>query len=43
MLASMLHSPRDVRCEEVAEPEILKPTDASAVTLLRLMAARAPP
>ncbi|GHE73766.1 hypothetical protein GCM10019059_36590 [Camelimonas fluminis] len=28
MLASVLHSPRDIRCEEVAEPTILKPTDA---------------
>ncbi len=28
MLATMLHAPRDVRCEEVREPKILKPTDA---------------
>jgi threonine dehydrogenase-like Zn-dependent dehydrogenase len=28
MLATILHSPGDVRCEEVAEPKILKPTDA---------------
>jgi threonine dehydrogenase-like Zn-dependent dehydrogenase len=28
MLATMLHAPGDVRCEEVAEPTILKPTDA---------------
>ena len=28
MLATILHGPRDVRCEEVAEPKILKPTDA---------------
>ena len=28
MLATMLHAPRDVRCEEVPEPKILKPTDA---------------
>jgi threonine dehydrogenase-like Zn-dependent dehydrogenase len=26
--ATMLYGPRDVRCEEVAEPKILKPTDA---------------
>ena len=28
MLATVLHGPRDVRFEEVAEPQILKPTDA---------------
>jgi threonine dehydrogenase-like Zn-dependent dehydrogenase len=28
MKATMLYGPRDVRCEEVAEPKILKPTDA---------------
>jgi hypothetical protein len=28
MLATVLHGPRDVRCEEVPEPKILKPTDA---------------
>lgn len=28
MLATMLYAPGDVRCEEVAEPRILKPTDA---------------
>ena len=28
MLATMLHGPRDVRCEEVPEPKILKDTDA---------------
>jgi len=28
MLGTILHGPRDVRCEEVPEPEILKPTDA---------------
>ncbi|HEY3639363.1 MAG TPA: zinc-dependent alcohol dehydrogenase family protein [Rhizomicrobium sp.] len=28
MLGTVLHGPRDVRCEEVAEPKILKPTDA---------------
>jgi threonine dehydrogenase-like Zn-dependent dehydrogenase len=28
MLATILHGPRDVRCEDVAEPKILKPTDA---------------
>lgn len=28
MLATMLHAPGDIRCEEVAEPRILKPTDA---------------
>ena len=28
MLATVLHGPGDVRCEEVAEPKILKPTDA---------------
>ena len=28
MLATVLHGPRDVRCEEVPEPQILKPTDA---------------
>jgi len=35
MLGTMLHGPRDVRCEEVPEPEILKPTDA----IIRLAAA----
>ena len=28
MLATVLRGPRDIRCEEVAEPKILKPTDA---------------
>jgi len=28
MKGAMLYGPRDVRCEEVAEPKILKPTDA---------------
>ena len=28
MLGTVLHAPRDVRCEEVPEPKILKPTDA---------------
>jgi hypothetical protein len=28
MLGTILHGPRDVRCEEVPEPEILLPTDA---------------
>jgi threonine dehydrogenase-like Zn-dependent dehydrogenase len=28
MLGTILHGPHDVRCEEVPEPEILKPTDA---------------
>lgn len=28
MLATVLHGPGDIRCEEVAEPKILKPTDA---------------
>ena len=28
MKAPMLQGPRDVRCEEVLEPRILKPTDA---------------
>lgn len=28
MLATVLHGPRDVRFEDVAEPKILKPTDA---------------
>jgi len=28
MLGTMLYGPRDVRCEEVPEPKILKPTDA---------------
>ena len=28
MLGTVLHGPRDVRCEEVPEPKILKPTDA---------------
>jgi threonine dehydrogenase-like Zn-dependent dehydrogenase len=28
MKATMLYGPRDVRCDEVAEPKILKPTDA---------------
>ncbi|TWF58718.1 zinc-dependent alcohol dehydrogenase family protein [Neorhizobium alkalisoli] len=28
MKATMLYAPGDVRCEEVAEPKILKPTDA---------------
>lgn len=28
MLATVLHGPGDTRCEQVAEPKILKPTDA---------------
>lgn len=28
MLGTVLHGPRDVRCEDVPEPRILKPTDA---------------
>ncbi|MGV3550001.1 zinc-dependent alcohol dehydrogenase family protein [Rhizobium sp.] len=28
MLATVLHGPGDIRCEEVADPKILKPTDA---------------
>lgn len=28
MLATVLHGPGDIRCEEVADPQILKPTDA---------------
>jgi hypothetical protein len=28
MRATVLHAPGDIRCEEVAEPKILKPTDA---------------
>ncbi|MBA4789582.1 MAG: zinc-dependent alcohol dehydrogenase family protein [Rhizobiales bacterium] len=28
MLGTMLYGPRDVRCEEVPEPKILRPTDA---------------
>ena len=28
MLATVLHRPRDIRCEEVADPKILFPTDA---------------
>jgi threonine dehydrogenase-like Zn-dependent dehydrogenase len=28
MFATMLYGPRDVRCEEVPEPKILRPTDA---------------
>lgn len=28
MLATVLHGPRDIRCEAVEEPKILKPTDA---------------
>lgn len=28
MLATVLHSPGDIRCEDVAEPKILEPTDA---------------
>ncbi len=28
MLATVLHSPGDIRCEEIAEPKIQKPTDA---------------
>jgi threonine dehydrogenase-like Zn-dependent dehydrogenase len=28
MLGTVLHAPGDIRCEEVAEPKILKPTDA---------------
>ncbi len=35
MLGTLLYGPRDVRCEEVAEPKILKPTDA----IIRLSAA----
>jgi Alcohol dehydrogenase GroES-associated len=28
MLGTILYGTRDVRCEEVPEPKILKPTDA---------------
>jgi threonine dehydrogenase-like Zn-dependent dehydrogenase len=28
MFATILHGPRDIRCEEVADPKILHPTDA---------------
>ena len=28
MLSTVLRAPGDIRCEEVAEPKILKPTDA---------------
>ncbi|MCS3729033.1 zinc-dependent alcohol dehydrogenase family protein [Bradyrhizobium betae] len=28
MLGTVLHGPRDIRCEQVPEPKILKPTDA---------------
>jgi threonine dehydrogenase-like Zn-dependent dehydrogenase len=28
MLGTVLHGPRDIRCEEVAEPRIILPTDA---------------
>ena len=28
MLATLLYGARDVRCEEVSEPKIQKPTDA---------------
>jgi len=28
MLGTVLHAPGDIRCEEVAEPKILRPTDA---------------
>jgi hypothetical protein len=35
MKATLLYGPRDVRCEEVAEPKIQKPTDA----IIRLSAA----
>ena len=28
MLGTVLRAPRDIRCEEVDEPKILKPTDA---------------
>lgn len=28
MLATVLHAPGDIRCEEITEPKILKPTDA---------------
>lgn len=35
MLGTMLYGPRDVRCEELPEPKILKPTDA----IVRLSAA----
>ena len=34
VLATILHGPRDLRCEEVSEPKILKPTDA----VIRLLA-----
>jgi threonine dehydrogenase-like Zn-dependent dehydrogenase len=29
MLGTILHGPQDVRCEEVPEPKILRPTDAT--------------
>ena len=28
MRATVLHRPRDIRCEEIADPKILFPTDA---------------
>ena len=30
MLGTVLYGPRDIRCEEVAEPKIVAPTDAKA-------------
>jgi len=35
MLGTILHDPRDIRCEEVSGPKILHPTDA----IIRLSAA----
>ena len=28
MLGTILHKPGDIRCEEIADPKILQPTDA---------------
>ena len=30
MLSTILHGPRDVRCEEVPEPKILKPASSAS-------------
>jgi len=30
MLATVLHAPGDIRYEDVAEPKILRPTDATS-------------
>lgn len=38
MLATILHQPGDIRCEEIADPKIQQPTDAiiQAVSQLHL-------